>query len=82
MRDKLSLPKKKVGGEEERELSRYLRSVVVRKDRHSGMEHQSQTLSVVGNETHAERRAVNIFTTTKDHGTSPRCIITPLWEIA
>ena len=82
MRDKLNLPKVKVGGEEERKLSRYLRSVVVRKDRHLGVEHQLQALSVVGNETQPEMVLVNIFTTTKDHGTSPRCSITPLREIS
>jgi len=82
LRDKLNLPNRKVGGEEERKLSRYLRSVVVRKDRHSGVEHQLRTLSVVGNETQPEMVSVNILTTTRDHGTSPRCSITPLWEVA
>jgi len=81
--DKLNLPNRKAGGEEERPvLSRYLRSAVVPKDGHSGMEHQSRTLSVVGNETHAEMRLVNISTTIRDRGTSPRCSITPLWEVA
>ncbi|GAB6075181.1 hypothetical protein [Desulfurobacterium crinifex] len=83
MRDKLNLPNRKVGGEEERvTLSRYLRPVVVRKDRHSGMEHQSRTLSVVGNETQPETVLVNISTTIRDYGTSPRCSITPSWEVA
>ena len=87
MRDKLNLPNRKVGGEESLYRSksvegRYLRSVVVHKDRHSGMEHQSQTLSVVGNETQPEMVLVNISTTTRDHGTSPRCSITPSWEVA
>ena len=81
--DKLNLPNRKVGGEVERTvLSRYLCSAVVLKDRHSGMEHQFRTLSVVGNETHAEMRLVNISTTIRDRGTSPRCSITPLWEVA
>ena len=81
--DKLNLPNRKAGGEVERaSLSRYLRSAVVPKDRHSGMEHQFRTLSVVGNETHAEMRLVNISTTIRDRGTSPRCSITPLWEVA
>jgi hypothetical protein len=46
------------------------------------MEHLFWTLSVVGNETQAERRLVNISTTIRDHGTSPRCSITPFWEVA
>ena len=83
LRDKLNLLNRKVGGKEERTtLFRYLRSVVVHKDRHSGMKHQSQTLSVVGNETQPGTVSVNISTTTRDRGTSPRCSITPLWEIA
>ena len=81
--DKLNLPNRKVGGEEERAvLSRYLCFAIVRKDGHFGMEHQSRTLSVVGNETHAEMRLVNISTTIRDRGTSPRCKHNPLWEVA
>jgi len=85
MRDKLNLPNRKAGGEEERVfLSRYLRPVVARKGRHSGMEHQSQTLSVVGDETQPEMVLVNAPATIRDYGTSPRCslLLTPLWEMA
>ena len=87
LRDKLNLPNRKVGGEESLYRSksvegRYLRSVVVHKDRHLGVEHQLQALSVVGNETQPEMVLVNISTTIRGHGTSPRCSITPLWEVA
>ncbi len=83
LRDKLNLPNRKVGGEEERRfLFRYLRPVVVHKDGHLGVEHQLQALSVVGDETHAEMRSVNTSTTIRDYGTSPRCSITPLREVA
>jgi hypothetical protein len=80
--DKLNLLNRKVGGEEERKLSRCLRSVVARKGRHLGVEHQLQALPAVRNETHAERREVNILTANRGHGTSPRCSITPLREMA
>ena len=84
MRDKLNLPNRKAGGEEKRGfLSRYLRPVVARKGRHSGMEHQSQTLSVVRDETQPEMVLVNTLTTIRDYETSPRCsLLTPLWEMA
>jgi len=83
LRDKLNLSNRKVGGEESLYRSksverRYLCFVVVRKDRHPGMEHQLQALSVVENETQPEMVSVNIFTTIRDYGTSPRCTITPL----
>jgi len=83
VRDKLNLPNRKVGGEEEREfLSRYLRSVVVHKGGHPGVEHQLQALSVVGDETQPEMVLVNTLATIRDYGTSPRCSLTPLWEVA
>jgi len=87
LRDKLNLPNRKVGGEESLYCSksvegRYLRSVVAHKGRHPGMEHQFQALSVVRNETQPEMVSVNVLTTIRNHGTSPRCSITPLREAA
>ena len=83
MKDKLNLLNRKARGEEERIfLSRHLRPVVAHKGRHPGVEHQLQALLVVGDETQPEMVLVNTFTTIRDHGTLPRCSITPLWEVA
>jgi hypothetical protein len=80
--DKLNLPNRKVGGEAGKKLPRYLRSVVVREDGHLGVARQLQALSAVGNETQPAMVLVNIFTAIRGYGTSPRCSITPLWEVA
>ena len=80
--DKLNLPNRKVGGEENGiHPFHCLRSVVAHKGRHLGVEHQPQALSAVTDETQPEMVLVNAFTAIRDYGTSSRCSITPLWEM-